>query len=195
MQSSDTHGEFLARRHFGSLDGIRCLSVGAVLWHHSPLFNPGDEPLRLLERGFLGVDLFFVLSGFLITTLLLREETREGRFSITGFYWRRILRILPVYFLLVTALSIYYVLIRGESQYGPLVPFYYVFLANFLIEDIPLLAPTWSLSVEEQYYLIWPLILLVTLHVRKIRVWALVAAIVFCAVAQQWGMWPGPFRK
>lgn len=185
---------FQAQRYFGSLDGVRCLSILAVLWHHSPLFDPGQEPLMLLNRGFLGVDLFFVLSGFLITTLLLREETRKGRFSITGFYRRRALRILPVYFLLVTALSIYYIAVRGQTEYGPMVPFYYLFVANFLNGEIPLLAPTWSLSVEEQYYLIWPLVLLLTLHVRNLRGWVLGAAILFFAYAQQFGIWPGPIR-
>ncbi|UAB91766.1 acyltransferase (plasmid) [Ruegeria sp. SCSIO 43209] len=194
MQAKDLYDDYLARRHFGSLDGLRCLCIGAVLWHHSPLFDPGQEPLRLLDRGFLGVDLFFVLSGFLITTLLLREEARKGQFSIAGFYWRRALRILPVYFLIVTALSIYYIALKGETQYVPLVKFYYFFMANFLTEEIPLLAPTWSLSVEEQYYLLWPLVLLLTLHMRHIRSWLLAAAIVFCAYAQQWGMWPGPLR-
>ncbi len=195
MQATDQHDAYLSRRHFGSLDGLRCLCIAAVLWHHSPLFDPGQMPLRLLERGFLGVDLFFVLSGFLITTLLLREEAREGQFSIAGFYWRRVLRILPVYFLIVTALSVYYVVLKGETQYAPLIKFYYLFMANFLTEDIPLLAPTWSLSVEEQYYLIWPLVLLLTLHMRHIRGWLLAVAIVVCASAQQWGMWPGPFRS
>ncbi len=194
MQAKDLYDDYLARRHFGSLDGLRCLCIGAVLWHHSPLFDPGQEPLRLLDRGFLGVDLFFVLSGFLITTLLLREEARKGQFSIAGFYWRRALRILPVYFLIVTALSIYYIALKGETQYVPLVKFYYFFMANFLTEEIPLLTPTWSLSVEEQYYLLWPLVLLLTLHMRHIRGWLLAAAIVFCAYAQQWGMWPGPLR-
>lgn len=117
---------------------------------------------RLVQSGFLGVDFFFVLSGFLITTLLLREEDRNGRFSLTCFYWRRMLRIVPVYFLVVTAAGVYYVGVKGETEYLDILPYYYLFLSNFLSTDIPLLAPTWSLSVEEQYYLIWPLILLLS---------------------------------
>ena len=192
MAGSSAFKDFQERRYFDSLDGVRCLSILAVLWHHSPLFQPGQETLMLLNRGFLGVDLFFVLSGFLITTLLLREEARVGRFSITGFYRRRILRIFPTYFLLVTLLSIYYIGVKGRADLAALVPYYYFFLANFLMQDIPLLAPTWSLSVEEQYYLIWPLILLLTLHARRVRGWFLGAALVFFAAAQQWGIWPGP---
>lgn len=169
MTGQDAYQRFLGQRYFASLDGVRCLSIGAVLWHHSPAFDPATESVRLLLRGYLGVDLFFVLSGFLITTLLLREEVRNGRISISGFYRRRALRILPVYFLLVTVLSIYYIWIKGEVQYGPMVPYYYLFLANFLIGDIPLLAPTWSLSVEEQYYLVWPLVILLSLGFFRAR--------------------------
>ena len=120
-----------------------------------------DVPV-LLQRGFLGVDFFSVLSGFLITTLLLREEDRNGRFSLKGFYWRRCLRILPVYFLVVTVLATYYIGLKGQSEYLELLPFYYLFLSNFLVGDIPMLGPAWSLSVEEQYYLVWPLLLLLT---------------------------------
>lgn len=152
--------DYLSRERFGSLDGLRCLCIIAVLWHHGPVWGAMAAPSLLLQRGFLGVDFFFVLSGFLITTLLLREAARKGRFSLRGFYRRRILRIVPVYFFVVTAASIYFVLFKGQWQYAGLVPYYYLFLANFLNTDIPLLAPTWSLSVEEQYYLVWPILLI-----------------------------------
>ncbi|MBT8171088.1 acyltransferase family protein [Falsiruegeria litorea] len=154
------HDQYLSVRYFGSLNGLRFFCIFAVLWHHAPIWTQLSDPQRILTRGFLGVDFFFVLSGFLITTLLLREEDRSGRFSLKGFYWRRILRIVPVYFLVVTAISIYYIGIKGMGELLELVPFYYLFLSNFLVEDIPMLAPTWSLSVEEQYYLIWPMLLL-----------------------------------
>ncbi len=95
---------YLRRRHFGSLDGLRALCIGAVLWHHSPLMDPAS-PVQLLTRGFTGVDMFFVLSGFLITTLLLREEQATGRISLSAFYWRRALRILPGYLLLAGQLT------------------------------------------------------------------------------------------
>lgn len=154
------YAAFRHRSRFSSLDGLRFFCIFAVLWHHSPVYGAMADPPALLTRGFLGVDFFFVLSGFLITTLLLREEDRDGSFSLRGFYRRRLLRIVPVYFFLVTALSAYYLLVKGAWHYAPLVPFYYLFLANFLPQAIPLLYPTWSLSVEEQYYLIWPLLLL-----------------------------------
>ena len=145
---------------FSSLDGLRFICIFAVLWHHSPTVPFSPDTALILQRGFLGVDFFFVLSGFLITTLLLREETRNGRFSLVDFYWRRLLRIVPVYFFVVSAVAGYYVLLKGETEYAQLVPYYYLFLSNFLTGNIPTLAPTWSLAVEEQYYLIWPLLLL-----------------------------------
>lgn len=176
------HHDYLARRHFGSLDGLRFLCIAAVLWHHSP-GNIVTEGPRLAGRGFVGVDLFFILSGFLITTLLLRERDRTGRISLAGFYWRRALRILPAYLLLVTALSAYWILYKGRDDLIPLVPYYYLFLANFLQDHIPLLTITWSLSVEEQYYLIWPLLLVLLPAVTRPRVTFLCALIVICLLA------------
>lgn len=145
---------------FGSLNGIRFLCIIAVMWHHSPMSSMLSGEFPLLGRGFLGVDFFFVLSGFLITTLLLREEERQGRFSLANFYRRRALRIVPPYFLLITAVAGYYVVWKGQEHLAPLVPYYYLFLSNFLIDDIPLLTITWLLAVEEQYYLMWSLLLL-----------------------------------
>jgi len=148
---------FISRTHFGDLDGLRFLCIALVLWHHcNPLLA---SEVRIVQRGFLGVDFFFVLSGFLITTLILREIRRDGDFSLLGFYRRRALRILPPYYLLVTAVSAYFILAKGEVQWSELVPYYYLFLSNFLTEHIPLLGITWSLSVEEQYYALWPLLI------------------------------------
>ena len=155
-----THEAYFKVQHFGSLNGLRFFCIFAVLWHHAPIWTQMTDAPTLLTRGFMGVDFFFVLSGFLITTLLLREESRAGRFSLKGFYWRRILRIVPVYFLVVTLLAVYYIGVKGQTEYLELLPFYYLFLSNFLMHEIALLEPTWSLSVEEQYYLVWPLLLL-----------------------------------
>jgi len=160
--SQPSYDAYRQTKHFGSLNGLRFICIFAVLWHHAPVWTAISDAPQILKSGFLGVDFFFVLSGFLITTLLLREEERDGTFSLKGFYWRRSLRILPVYFLIVTALAIYFIGIKGQTELLELLPFYYLFLSNFLATDIPMLAPTWSLSVEEQYYLVWPLLLLVT---------------------------------
>ncbi|SNR67096.1 acyltransferase family protein [Paracoccus sediminis] len=150
---------YLGQPYFASLNGLRFFCILAVLWHHSPVNQLIKSP-QLLDRGFVGVDFFFVLSGFLITTLLLREERLTGRISLAGFYSRRALRILPAYLLLVTLVSVYWIGIKGQDLLG-LVPYYYTFLANFLKDDISLLSVTWSLSVEEQYYMLWPALLIV----------------------------------
>lgn len=170
------------RRHFASLNGLRFLCIGAVLWHHSPANTLTSAP-RLLERGFVGVDFFFVLSGFLITTLLLREERASGRISLPAFYWRRALRILPVYVLLVTLMSAYWIGVKGQAGLAGLVPYYYAFLANFLKGDIPLLTITWSLSVEEQYYLVWPALLVILPLAARGRAGLLAGLILLCLLA------------
>lgn len=148
------------RTRFANLDGLRFISIAMVLWHHTPGLN--TDAFVIPTRGFLGVDFFFVLSGYLITTLLLREADRDGSFSLKNFYIRRAIRIIPVYYFVVTCVSAYYVLIAGRTELAELVPYYYLFLSNFLVSDIPTLSPTWSLSVEEQFYLVWPLLLLLT---------------------------------
>ena len=178
--ASEAYARYRDKTYFGSLDGLRCVCILLVLWHHRPrLFSEGTELPMVLSRGFTGVDFFFVLSGFLITTLLLREEAQDGQFSIGGFYRRRILRIVPVYFLVVSLAAIWWIGVRGQGEWWSYLPYYYVFLANFLDGDIPLLAPMWSLSVEEQYYMIWPALLLLVpaLRWRVPLVLVLVAAI------------------
>ncbi|KPP83946.1 MAG: putative acyltransferase [Rhodobacteraceae bacterium HLUCCA08] len=155
------HATYMGVRHFGSLDGLRFLCITAVIWHHLGLWSQLENPITLAVRGHVGVDFFFVLSGYLITTLLLREETRDGSYSLRGFYWRRILRIVPIYFFVVTVAAIWSIGIKGETGYLSILPAYYLFLSNFLaVKDIPFLSPTWSLAVEEQFYLVWPLLLM-----------------------------------
>lgn len=158
-----THDRYLATRHFGSLDGLRFICIAAVIWHHAPKWDGWREISVFFYRGHVGVDFFFVLSGFLITTLLLREETAKGSFSLRAFYWRRILRIIPIYFLVVSIAAFYAIVIRGHTDQLAILPYYYLFLSNFLVsEDIGFLSITWSLAVEEQYYLLWPALLLLT---------------------------------
>lgn len=186
-QASAAYTQYREVRFFGSLNGLRFLCIAPVLWHHAPFWTGMADPALIWTRGFVGVDFFFVLSGFLITTLFLREEDRNGRISLRGFYWRRILRIFPVYLLLVTLLVLYWVVLKGRDDLAPLVPYYYFFLANFLKTDIPLLAPTWSLSVEEQYYLIWPLMLLLLPQIARLRGVFLAVLVALCvASAMGW---------
>ena len=158
--AASTHEAYLARRHFASLDGVRFLCIAMVLWHHAQ--PEAADGIALLRRGFLGVDFFFVLSGFLITTLLLREAASTGSFSLRDFYLRRIIRIFPVYFFVVGVVSFQVIVISGQQEYAQYVPYYLLFLSNYLVGDIPTLGITWSLAVEEQFYVVWPLLLLMT---------------------------------
>lgn len=152
--------DYQAKRHFGSLDGLRFVCITAVIWHHSTWSRDLGGEIFILTRGFLGVDFFFVISGFLITTLLLREEQTHGYFDIRHFYWRRVLRIVPIYFLVVAVNTCFAVFVQGQPDKLALLPYYLLFVSNFLTEHIPNLSITWSLSVEEQYYMIWPVLLM-----------------------------------
>lgn len=177
---------YRAQKVFGSLDGLRFICIAMVLWHHGTIWTVLEDPASILTRGFAGVEFFFVLSGFLITTLLLREEARNGRFSVFDFYRRRALRILPVYFLAISSIGFWWIVVRGQDEWTPLLPYYYLFAANFLIGDIPLLAPMWSLAVEEQYYLVWPA-LLIALPAMGARL-AVVALLVLVCLATSQGL-------
>ncbi len=153
--SDPAYENFRARRVFGSLDGIRCLSILVVLWHHS---TDGYAWLPASYLGFLGVDMFFVLSGFLIVTLLLRERDWLGEISLRRFYLRRGLRIFPVYYGLLAALTLFCWLrphgSTAQSFFKDL-PFYVTYLTNW-IRPATLMFIAWSLAMEEQFYLLWP---------------------------------------
>jgi peptidoglycan/LPS O-acetylase OafA/YrhL len=147
---------FRARRHFSALDGIRAFSILAVVWHHTA-GGLGGFPLS--ENGFLGVDMFFVLSGFLIVTLILRERARTGVISLRGFYARRTLRIFPIYYLvLACVLLLVTVLHPGSEMRAPFLrelPFHLTYTTNW-VRSSTFLAIAWSLATEEQFYLLWP---------------------------------------
>ena len=154
------HARYLATRHFGSLDGLRCLSIVPVIWHHAtPRPLPG-----LWGKGPAGVDLFFCISGFLITTLLVREKARSGEIAFGAFYARRALRILPLYYVtLLSYVAFALALPRGSAPRGHFLhtlPFYATFTANwfadFGVTHPILFAFAWSLCIEEQFYAFWP---------------------------------------
>ena len=161
LSAAACYQAFLTTPKFACLDGLRFICIAAVLWHHSPI-KPQFAEYDILGKGFLGVDFFFVLSGFLITTLLLREERKTGTFSIRKFYWRRILRIIPIYYLVVTFVVAITILKGQTAEALEKAPYYYLFLSNFLNDHLTNLSITWSLSVEEQFYLLWPALLMIT---------------------------------
>jgi peptidoglycan/LPS O-acetylase OafA/YrhL len=143
------------------LDGLRGISILLVLYGHA-LATRAFPSSRFLARfeaiGILGVQIFFVISGFLITHLLLREKQRSGTISLKKYYARRSLRILPVFavFMLVVVLARIAGLVdvdRASLIAASL------FVMNFVQKPSWAVGHTWSLSVEEQFYLIWPFIL------------------------------------
>jgi peptidoglycan/LPS O-acetylase OafA/YrhL len=153
-------------RYRAEIDGLRAIAVIPVI-----LFHAGFE---LFSGGFIGVDVFFVISGYLITTIVL-EEMEEGSFSLIGFYERRARRILPaLFFVIIVCIPFAWMWLTPsamESFYKSLVAVA-AFTSNFLFwnesgyfdaasQQKPLLH-TWSLAIEEQFYILFPLFLMVT---------------------------------
>jgi peptidoglycan/LPS O-acetylase OafA/YrhL len=157
-----TFEQFRNTKFFPSLDGLRCLSIVAVLLFHSDSKAPG----LFGAHGSAGVDLFFVISGFLITTLLLRERDLAGGISLRNFYARRTLRIFPLYYaVLLIFCCAAYALDRHSApgqEFFRHLPFFAVYLNNLVIDLGPrrvIFAFSWSLATEEQFYVFWPSIL------------------------------------
>ena len=174
------HAAFRARSHFRGLDGIRCLAILAVLWHHSAGEDPFDNPI--FGRGYLGVDLFFVLSGFLITTILVRQRRDTGTIDLKRFCWRRSLRIFPLYYLFLAGLVLLYAVTDQAKLDGYLdvLPIYALYLTNWVeIEGFNAFQEGWSLAVEEQFYLVWPFVLMMGGARFGVAVAVLVATFVF----------------
>jgi peptidoglycan/LPS O-acetylase OafA/YrhL len=171
-------------RRFGyepQLDGLRAVAVLAVLAYHSGA--------GLVGGGYLGVDVFFVLSGFLITTLLLQEHDGHGRISIRAFYWRRVRRLLPALTVVVIVSAVLFG-VTGSGFHDSTVQeapaaFLYVisWLRAFGVVQGSGLSHTWSLSVEEHFYLLWPSVIVVLARGRRAVLIAGVAASALTATA------------
>ena len=156
-----------------ALDGLRGIAVVAVVIEHAwPSLLPG---------GFAGVDMFFVLSGYLITGLLVRELSVSGRINLTSFYARRVRRIVPASLACVVGIWVGYTLLLGPSVPDTLRPqalsatfsvsnFYFARTATGYFDADPSSSPYlhfWSLAVEEQFYLVWPTALLIVVVVTS----------------------------
>lgn len=140
------------------LDGLRAIAVILVLLlHFCPPFPSGSFLNTIIARGGFGTDIFFVLSGFLITHLLLREEKSHGRITLRLFYFRRALRILPP---LLLYLLFLFVVANTGAIYVPNQDFFagLLFFRNFggISKET---AHLWTLGIEEQFYLAWPFLL------------------------------------
>jgi peptidoglycan/LPS O-acetylase OafA/YrhL len=160
--------DLIAREHLPALDGLRAVAVAAVM-----VFHFGAASFYWAK---LGVTLFFVLSGFLITLLLIREREATGSVSLRKFYFRRALRIFPAYYVFLL-LSFGWMLIEGMDVPAALVLSAGLYALNYVqafgaFRDTPV-SHGWSLGVEEQFYLLWPTMLLAAWN-RKVAPGALV---------------------
>lgn len=184
------HRPAVGAKRFTGLDGLRAFAVAAVLLYH--LF-PG-----VLPGGFIGVDVFFVISGFLITSLLMRERTRTGRIDLRRFWVRRARRLMPAIAVLVIVCSAAALAVGGDVLVGlgRQVLGAATFSANWLsiaadssyfAQDAPeLFRHLWSLAVEEQFYLVWPLVILALALLRAW--WARLAVVSVVAIASATAM-------
>lgn len=162
-------------RYRPELDGMRGVAVALVIVHHV------SQPHRF--AGFLGVDIFFALSGYLITTILIGELDRTGSLRFGGFYLRRMLRLYPALLTLLVATFPLYIWLGGGAGLQlkrDLVAATYTgnLYMTYRHQWLGPLAHTWSLAMEEQYYLIWPIILFAVLRVglRREAVTAILTA-------------------
>ncbi len=163
-------------RHIPALDGLRGIAIALVLLFHFGLglngassgsAAPGQYYSRMVSIGWCGVDLFFVLSSFLITSILL--DAKRAQHYFRNFYMRRVLRIFPLYYgFLVVMLLVAPWIASAESRQslGGAAPWLLTYAQNFWIAGRDAWVPfhlnhLWSLAIEEQFYLVWPLLILV----------------------------------
>lgn len=183
------------------LDGLRAIAIIGVLLYHAGIdWVPG---------GFLGVDVFFVLSGFLITSLILEEYERAGRIDFKRFYIRRARRLLPAVFVLLIAVGLAVLLFYRDALSAfredalatlfYLNNWWYILVDQSYFESIgrpPLLKHLWSLAVEEQFYLIWPAVALLLVRrggrplVRRVAVFLAIASTAWMAYLAIRGGYP-----
>lgn len=160
-----------------SLDGLRAFSIAMVLLSHAAFSTPFLEKHPLLVytifNGNRGVSVFFVISGFLITSLLLKEDERTGRISLKNFYIRRVFRILPPFWVFLGVVVLLWKAGALETSWKHL-GVAFTFLRDYIGGDW-WTGHSWSLSVEEQFYLLWPAA--VVLLGRRKSLWTALAII------------------
>ena len=180
------------------IDGLRAIAVGAVILYHAKITILGYQPFK---GGFIGVDIFFVISGYLITSIILKELVTTGSFSFKHFYERRVRRILPaLLFVMLVSLPFAWMYLLPDSfvDFSKSILYSLGFSSNFYFHysgqqygaDSGLLKPflhTWSLSVEEQYYILFPIVLLFTFkYFRKYLVHILILGFIISLGLAEW---------
>jgi peptidoglycan/LPS O-acetylase OafA/YrhL len=185
MSRPMSHDEYLARGFMASLDGVRAVSVLAVMSYHA-----GGGAWSSLNGG-RGVEVFFLLSGYLITTLCLREEARRGRVDIRAFFVRRVFRILPLFFLVLGSYTVLVLALHIDGRrhaFAHALPYYAGYLEEWPVfhagpQGLPF-GVAWSLGIEEKFYVVWPLLAFWLLRKRAGRGWiAVLTAVCFTTVA------------
>ena len=159
-------------KYIPALDGVRAIAIILVMLFHY---------YYLVEIGWVGVQLFFVLSGFLITSILLNEKNKTLGVYLKRFYWRRSLRIFPIYYLYIILVGIVFLATNFPENYNVLAPYLYTYTFNYLplkegVQFDVFFTHFWSLSVEEQFYIIWPMVIF--LFNKKTLKYILVAIII-----------------
>jgi len=169
------------------LDGLRGVAVLLVFCVHIfPVQLPGS---------FIGVDIFFVLSGFLITSLLLIEQRESGGICLRAFYWRRVLRLVPALLVMLTLYVAFLPAIFGRDHLIAAASSLYAmnWVLAFKLGPAGFLAHTWSLAIEEQFYLLWPMALILLLRwgssrsLTPILIGSIIAVIVWRLCLQHLG--------
>ena len=176
------------------VDGLRALAVATVFMYHA-----GAD---WLPGGFLGVDFFLVISGYLITSLLVAEQRMSGRLDLWRFWLRRVRRLLPALLLALAGTFIAVLILHWEEvarfKGAALSALAYVTNWYFIVADVPyfeqfgrpnVFTHLWSLAVEEQFYLFWPLVLAVVLIVFRMPVWVLGLLAGAGAAFSTWWAW------
>jgi peptidoglycan/LPS O-acetylase OafA/YrhL len=192
-----TFESYQARRHILALDGLRALAILGVLLHHTR-----DRPFYFVH-GYRGVWLFFVISGYLITTLALREEARTGALDLKAFALRRAFRILPLYYLTLLVYCLWVFVWQMEpalltDRFGAHLWNFFFYTPEFPIFAYDFAVPfgqTWSLGIEEKFYLVWPFLAFWLLARSRYRfsvtvlLWAMGLVLTYSGgwLAQMWG--------
>ncbi|MEN7550430.1 acyltransferase [Rapidithrix thailandica] len=138
-----------------SLDGLRAVAILLVIFFHF---------FFVLEVGWIGVQLFFVLSGFLITSILMKSKSYTFGPYVKRFYWRRSVRIFPLYYLYLLGVALLFLLIRQPDTFPQKAPYLFTYTFNlaplFIGYDFDaFFTHFWSLAVEEQFYMVWPFVI------------------------------------
>jgi peptidoglycan/LPS O-acetylase OafA/YrhL len=193
MVSTNNRADIAKRDRDAGLDGLRAIAVGyVILFHYWTGYMPG---------GFVGVDVFFVLSGFLITGLLLRELDRTDTINFKAFYLRRALRLMPAMWVVIACLFALLLIapIYSKDLFGQDAIWVLTFMSNWKRAFIERFGGslffnhTWSLGVEQQFYLTWPLLLAaLSSRLSRCTLFATIVALIAAVTMWRWYLvWSG----